>query len=81
MKIRAKILIGILILMMIYPATSHGFGLFRYIFDAVYNQLGLDRGSIPKAAPQPPKPGTLPDKYPLEKHDPDAKIHIQAEGF
>ena len=78
---KTKILIGILILMMAMPAVSHGFGLFRYVFDAVYNQLGLDRGPIPKVQPRPVHPGDHPTNLPEAQHSPYPRFHIQAEGF
>lgn len=78
---KTKILIGILVLMLATPAVSHGFGLFRYVFDAVYNQLGLDRGPIPKIFPQPMQPGPHPSDLPQARQSRYPKIYIQAEGF
>lgn len=78
---KTKILIGILVLMMAIPAVSHGFGLFRYVFDAVYNQLGLDRGPIPKVQTRPVPPGDHPGNPPGAQHTPYPRFHIQAEGF
>jgi len=78
---KIKILIGIIILMMATPAVSHGFGLLRYIFDGVYNQLGLDRGPIPKVVPPPVYPGHPPTNLPEVRHSPYPRFHIQAEGF
>jgi hypothetical protein len=63
------------------PATAHGFGLFKYIWDGFNNQLGLDRGPIPKVIP---KRAVLPcndnvTKRPLHAYAPT--FHLQAEGF
>lgn len=78
---KTKIVIGLLILSMACPSVSHGFGLLRYLFDAVSNQLGLDRGPIPKTGPRvaPADFGTTP--YPGAKHPDAHRIYIQAEGF
>jgi len=80
-KMKIKILIGCLILIMACPAVSHGFGVLRYIFDGVANQLGLDRGPIPKAIPPRPR-ADFDSAKPPTATSPDAhRIHIQAEGF
>jgi hypothetical protein len=76
-----KILIGVLVFSLICPCASHAFGLLRYTFDAIANQLGLDRGPIPKAPPKAPPAGFHP-QGPTPNTYPDAnRIHIQAEGF
>ena len=62
---KTKILIGILAVMLSFPASSHALGLLRYVFDAVANQFGLDRGPIPKALPQMPPPGGAVPRLPL----------------
>ena len=78
---KAKILIAVMVLSLIVPSVSHGFGLLKYAFDAIANQLGLDRGPVPKVIPVPnPKAAgghhNSPDKYPRP-----TGIYIQAEGF
>ena len=80
MKIRIiALLVAALI---VFPGTSHAFGLLRWGFDAVANQLGLDRGPIPKVMPQNPPPDVPNGKAPVGPQHPDAKkIYIQAEGF
>jgi hypothetical protein len=79
---RTKIFLVILALMMLVPAVSHGFGLLRYTFDAIANQLGLDRGPIPKALPRNLQADFYPHGYVLPPKHPDMnRIHIQAEGF
>ncbi len=78
---KTKILIGILAVMLSFPASSHALGLLRYVFDAVANQLGLDRGPIPKALPQMPPPGCAPSTPATSKHPDAHRIYIQAEGF
>ena len=78
---RTKLLIGVIALTLIAPSVSHGFGILRYAFDAVANQLGLDRGPIPKVIPKVPPP------YVGHRVDPSGKQryqrgpYMQAEGF
>ncbi|MBI5250784.1 MAG: hypothetical protein HY912_14935 [Desulfomonile tiedjei] len=77
---KTKILIVILILGLSYPAASHAFGILRYTFDAIANQLGLDRGPVPKVMPKLPPPGAAP--HGQANPHPDAnRIYIQADGF
>lgn len=78
---RIRILIAILVISMLCPSFSHGFGFLRYAFDAISNQLGLDRGPIPKVPPRPKAPPCGPDGQPLGKHSSAGRIYIQAEGF
>lgn len=78
---KTKILIAVLMASLAFPTFSHAFGLLRYIFDGVSNQLGLDRGPIPKVA-QPPTPPPFQGHQQPENRNPDAyKVYIQAEGF
>lgn len=77
---KTKILIGVLVVMLAFPAASHAFGLFRYVFDGIANQLGLDRGPIPKALPNMPPPG-YPSNPAASKYPDAHRIYIQAEGF
>jgi hypothetical protein len=78
---KTRILIAVLIASMAFPSFSYGFGLLQYLFDAVSNQLGLDRGPIPKTGPR----GTMADfgsaQRPAPNHPDAHRIHIQAEGF
>jgi len=77
---KAKLLIGIVVVTMMFPPVSHGAALLRYVFDAVCNQLGLDRGPIAKVPPrgigEKCPPGLAPGKQPGSH-----RIYIQAEGF
>jgi hypothetical protein len=75
---KTKILIGIVLISLSLPASSHAFGLLKYIFDAVSNQLGLDRGPIPKTLPKPPTP---PPGHPGAPNPNANGVYIQAEGF
>ncbi len=78
---KTKILVILLLITMI-PAVSHGFGLLRYTFDAIANQLGLDRGPIPKALPRNLQADFNPHGYVLTpKHPSINQLYIQAEGF
>ncbi len=78
---RTKILIGVLVVMLGFPGASHAFGLLRYVFDGVANQLGLDRGPIPKALPNLPPPEYNPSNPAASKYLGAHRIYIQAEGF
>jgi hypothetical protein len=78
---KTKILIGILVVMLGFPAASHAFGLLRYVYDGIANQLGLDRGPIPKAIPNVPLGGYNPSNPALSRQPDNHRIYIQAEGF
>jgi hypothetical protein len=79
---RTIFVIFALVLSMACPPVSHGFALLRYTCDLIANQLGLDRGPIPKsvsrgAMPQVCfPPGTIRTPHPYPSH-----LYIQAEGF
>jgi hypothetical protein len=79
---RTAFLIGALVMTMACPAVSHGFGLLRYTCDLIANQLGVDRGPIPKAFSkyQPPSNGFSACAARLRQPD-ASRLHIQAEGF
>ena len=77
-----KFLIGIIVVMMVCPPVSHGFGLLRWTFDAISNQLGLDRGPIPKTPPRVVDPQCGPQVPPPGRTPPSSsRFVIQAEGF
>jgi hypothetical protein len=76
---KTKIILGIVLISLSMPASSHAFGLLRYIFDGISNQLGLDRGPVPKTLPK--SPPLNPSGQPLAKNPDSYRIHIQAEGF
>ncbi len=78
---KTKVVIGILVLMMAFPAISHGFGLLKYITEGIRNQLGLDRGPIPKIYPPHPPTGFRPYDLPLDQAPDVHRMHIQAQGF
>ncbi|MEW6138152.1 MAG: hypothetical protein AB1733_07965 [Thermodesulfobacteriota bacterium] len=78
---KTRILVAILVASLAVPSVSHAFGLLRYAFDAVSNQLGLDRGPVPKI-PARPVPAPLgPGGVPLGKHADTPRLYIQADGF
>jgi hypothetical protein len=77
-----RFLIGILIVMMVCPPVSHGFGVLRWTFDAIQNQLGLNRGPILKVPVNPAAPPCSPQGQPSGRSsDPNPRLVIQAEGF
>jgi hypothetical protein len=78
---KIKLLIGIIALTLLCPPYSHGFGLLRYVFDGLSNQLGLDRGPIPKVLPKVGPSGPFGNCDPALKHYSKYRLHIQAEGF
>jgi hypothetical protein len=79
-KIIAAVLVAFMVTAM-FPGSSNAFGILRVIYDGIANQLGLDRGSIPKAVakPQPQTPDQMGTPQPRnpESHGP----YIRAEGF
>jgi hypothetical protein len=80
---KTKIIMALMIAALIsFPGTSHAFGLMRWAFDAVANQLGLDRGPIPKVIPNNP-PSDVLSRHGLKiPNDPNVnRMYIQAEGF
>ena len=78
---KIKLLIGIIAITLLCPPYSHGFGLMRYVFDALSNQLGLDRGPIPKVPPKVGPAGPFGNCDPALKHYSKHQLYIQAEGF
>lgn len=79
---KVKIVIFALILVAVCPPVSHGFGVLRWACDAISNNLGFDRGPVPKvvartscrpACPAPDHSRNLhPDLY---------RMNIQANGW
>jgi hypothetical protein len=78
---KTKMLIVVILVGMVLPPVSHGFGLLRYIYDATINQLGLDRGPVPKVMPKPVVPGPHSNCLPADRPYRTQNIYIQAEGF
>jgi len=75
---KTKFIIIAIVVSLMWPAPADAFAILRYVFDAVANQLGLDRGPVPKTLPKAP-----PDVNcgPTAKHPDSRQIYIQAEGF
>ena len=49
----------ILVLLMAWPSGAHGFGILRYTWDFIKDQIGIERGPRPKILRKehPPRPG------------------------
>lgn len=80
---RFKLFVIMMAVVMGAPNVSFGFGLLQYVFDGVKNQLGLDRGPVPKVLPQEnPHDPYGRSNQPAGKFNPDRnRVVIQAEGF
>ena len=80
---KSKLFVLILAMLMLTPNVSFGFGFFQYVFDGVKNQLGLDRGPIPKVLPQenPHDPYGRATPHPGKFNADRNRVVIQAEGF
>ncbi len=78
---RSYILIPILVMCISLPTSAHAIGILKYAWDSVANQLGLDRGAIPKVLPKCDVPRC--DRYGkrIPKHAYRPNFHLQAEGF
>jgi hypothetical protein len=78
---KATLVIALLVASLALPSVSHGQGLLRYLFDGISNQLGLDRGPIPKVLPRPYPVQHTPWGVPLGKFADAPRPYIQAQGF
>jgi hypothetical protein len=79
---KIKIVLLALILATLCPPVSHGFGVLRWACDAVANQLGLDRGPVPKVVAKTPfqQPCAAPN-HSRNQHPDRYRIYVQAEGW
>lgn len=79
---KVKFFIMIVWLSLLFPGFSYGFGILRYVSDGIANQLGLDRGPIPKVI-QTPRPPAFPSPHQVTgpKHPESSRIYLQAEGW
>ncbi len=80
---KLKPLLLVLMLLLLTPSFSFGFGLLQYVFDGVKNQLGLDRGPIPKVLPynNPHDPYGRSNPQPNKMNRDGNRFVIQADGF
>lgn len=76
-----NIVIVLALICLFNPSAAHSFGVLRWGWDGIRNQLGLDRGPIPKVLPKICYPGFDPrdNRNPLNARIPP--YYIQAEGF
>lgn len=78
---RLKLIVIIVIACMVVPCISHAFGLFRWAWDGAANQLGFDRGPVPKAIPKFCRPHFDPRDNRRQIYDRYPAFYIQADGF
>jgi hypothetical protein len=79
---KKSLLIAVLVVTLVSPGTCFGFGLFKYTVDAIANQLGLDRGPVPKAIPKASfDPCNGRKDCPKGTANRPPRLHIQADGF
>ncbi len=79
---RRNILILIILCGIMAPGVSHGFGLMKYFWDGISNQLGLDRGPVPKVSDTRPSGGCAGNYLErVPKHVYMQHFHLQANGF
>ena len=78
---KGKSLIFLIIVLASISGNAHAFGLLKYIWDGVSNQLGLDRGPIPKVISQPCPSKCDSYRSRLPKHVYRPSFHLQAEGY
>lgn len=76
-----KMIIVLAILAAMQPMPADAFGLLQWAWDGISNQLGFDRGPIPKIIPKICHPNYDPrnNRDPLTARMPP--FYIQAEGF
>jgi hypothetical protein len=75
---RTTLIAAILALLVACPAGVHGFGILRYTWDFIKNQVGVDRGPHPKVLREKPPlhPGHMFHKAHIRK-----KPACKAEGY
>jgi hypothetical protein len=78
---RYKLFLAILLISLALPAPTHAFGVLRWAWDAISNQLGFDRGPVPKIDPRvwPLLNWPSDNKRPITCAPPG--FYIQADGF
>ena len=78
---KIKLLVLAVMMSLLFPPVSHGFGLFQWAMDAVCNTLGLDRGPAPLRVPKAPPPGAYAPGQPSTGGRTQPDIYIQAGGY
>ena len=74
-------LVLILVTAISLPATGHAFGLIKYLWDGVSNQLGMDRGPIMKSPPKCRPEFDVRYQRRIPRHVYFPTIQLQANGF
>jgi hypothetical protein len=75
------LLICIICMALISPSSADAFGIMKYVWDAVNNQLGLDRGEIPKVKQRCRFADNKQYEKRIPRHTYRPVFHLQAEGF
>ena len=75
------ILIYFIIIAILVPSSADAFGLMKYIWDGINNQLGLDRGEIPKVKQRCRFADNKQYEKRIPRHTYRPVFHLQAEGF
>lgn len=78
---KTLIILLLSVMLIAVPAASHGFGLFKYVWDGIGNQLGLDRGPVPKATDKGRCAQQDPYLKKLPRHVYFPSFHLQAHGY
>jgi hypothetical protein len=75
------ILICLVCFALITPSPANAFGFMKYIWDGINNQLGLDRGEIPKVKQRCRFADNKQYEKRIPRHTYRPVFHLQAEGF
>ena len=73
--------ICIISIALVSPSSADAFGLMKYVWDGINNQLGLDRGEIPKVKKRCRFADNKQYEKRIPRHTYRPVFHLQAEGF
>ena len=75
------LLICLISIALVAPPTADAMGIMKNLWDALTNQLGLDRGGVPKVKPRCGYTDNPKYESRLPRHLYQPVMHIQADGF